>query len=840
MSGDTRGTKTLLKGGISFAAATAVLGVDVASAQLTELLVTARKRSESLQDIPLSVQAFSAADLSKQDIVGLADYANKIPSLTYSAWQPGASIIVFRGVTTTAESFNGTSSTALYLDEFPMTVEGGNPDIRLVDVNRLEAVSGPQPTTYGASSQSGTLKIVTEKPDLSEYGGFVDVSLSAMEEGDPSYDVSAAVNIPIIEDKLGIRLVAFQAEEGGFIDNVVGSSAQSHSFFSPGAIPGGPISRVNITNADVADDDINSLETTGGRISALLQVNENWSITAMGMFQNVDSDGLSNFDPSVGDLQTIRFNKDTRKDDWYATTLTIEGDLGWADFISSTGYSERDYGYQIDSSQYNQQFNLDGLYINAYGGATTYIAYMWGITGFGPGPGFYATEITDTRAFSLLDGEQERFSQEIRLTSKDDGSRIQWMIGGFYEKFEDEFDFGSFIEGGSSSLAATLVYESTFAPYYYGIVFDEPFNNYSSFSSDDREQWAIFGEFGFDITDKLNILVGARYFEAEQTSRYAGATLDGNAIFACEFIDPSDQYSGCLNPTGDPYLATLDNISGASTTSTDSGTSTLITATYEFNDDVLTYFTRSEGFRLGGSNILRPASTAPRQFDSDKVVNYEIGVKSTLWDGRATLNASAFLMQWDDMQLNVEDPTLPFGFSSIVVNAGKSEIKGAEVNFNVALTDNFKVDGAVSYTDAQSTENVVLQGTPIISDGDELPLSPDWKFSAGAEYTHPLSNLNSDGFVRFDYTYVGEQLNATTGSLLLTSSNQNRTTVLEQDSYHTGNLKFGIENETWTASLAVSNIWDERANLFTPPRFGDARQYVNRPREFTINFRTNF
>jgi len=185
MSGDTRGTKTLLKGGISFAAVTAVLGVDVASAQLTELVVTARKRAESLQDIPLSVQAFSAADLSKQDIVGLADYASKIPSLTYSAWQPGASIIVFRGVTTTAESFNGTSSTALYLDEFPMTVEGGNPDIRLVDVNRLEAVSGPQPTTYGASSQSGTLKIVTEKPDLSEYGGFVDVSLSAMKMATP-------------------------------------------------------------------------------------------------------------------------------------------------------------------------------------------------------------------------------------------------------------------------------------------------------------------------------------------------------------------------------------------------------------------------------------------------------------------------------------------------------------------------------------------------------------------------------------------------------------------------------------------------------------------------------
>ena len=840
MSGENKGAKTLLKGSISFAAVTAVMGADQAAfAQIDEVIVTARKRNESLQDIPLSVQAFGAAELDKQDIVGLEDYANKIPSLTYSAWQPGASIVVFRGVTTTAESFNGTSSTALYLDEFPMTAEGQNPDIRLVDVERLEAVSGPQPTTYGASSQSGTLKIVTAKPDLSEASGFVDVSLSAMEEGESSYDVSAAFNVPIVEDKFGLRIAVFQAEEGGYIDNVAGSSAQSHSFFAPGDKPDVDalgLTRVNKSNASLAEDDIGDVETTGARLTAKLALNENWSITAMGMFQSTESDGLGSFDPSVGDLQQIRFKNESRDDDWYATTLVVEGDLGWANFTSATGYSERDIVYNMDASQYNQQFALEGLYKNAIGGPI-YASYQSGITAFGA---YYTpTEFSDIVSLSVNDQEQERFAQEVRLTSKDDG-RFQWMVGAFYEKFEDEFTFRSFIDDIDTGLTAYI------ASYYYGATIENPSLSYFGFGAEDREQWAVFGELGFDITDKLNVLVGARYFESELESRYLGALLDGQLVFACDTIDPDDPDSGCVTTDNDPYNATIDTAVPASTKSEDNDLSTLATITYEFNDDVLAYFTRSEGFRVGGTNVLRPSSTAPRSYDADKVTNYELGVKSTFWEGRAQVNVSAYMMDWDDMQLNVEDFTLPFGFSSIIINAGKAEVKGVETNFKFDFTEQFTIDGAVSYTDAKAKEDVILDGfdgpVEVILDGDELPLSPDWKFSAGAEYSFPvnMANLDSNGYVRFDYTYVGEQLNATRGSLLLTSSETNRTRRVTQDDYHLGNLKFGIENDSWSASLGISNLWDERPNLFTPPRFGDGRRYTARPREFTVNFRKNF
>lgn len=854
--------KSFFKGSVSLVVLTAVTGTTKSYAALDELVVTARKRTENLQDVPLSVQAFSGEQLAKQGLKNLEDYARLIPSLTYSAWQPGASIVVFRGVTTTAESFNGTSSTALYLDEMPIQSEGTNPEVRLVDMERLEAVSGPQPTTYGASSQSGTLKYVTKKPDLAEFGGFVDTSLSFMEEGEESYDINGAINIPIVEDKFAIRLVGFQSKEGGYVDNVRGSSADTHAFFRPGENAAfdfafdpnsgvSPATRTNINNADVTEDDIGDVETTGGRLSAKLQINDDWSVTAMAMFQNMDVDGFDSFDPSIGDLKQVRFKKESRKDDWYLSTLTFEGDLGFADFTASSGYMKREIVYNLDTSAYNQQFAKDGMYLNAQDvynafrassnpaqySATAYTAYnasyMMGISSWSPSISFgaysaayVATGFKDVRALSTNDDEQKRFSQELRLTSKDTG-RFSWMAGAFYEKYEEEFTFRSKVDDFDESLAGYLIAN------YYSVEVGEPGVNYFGFSSEDQEQWAVFGELGYDITDRLNLLIGARYFEVEQENRYLGISSDGNAAFACSFVDPTDEDSGCLTDgAGNPLPK--------SESSKESGVTTLITATYEVNDDVLTYFTRSEGFRAGGVNILRPASTAPRRYDSDLVTNYELGVKSTLWDGRAILNVSLYRMIWEDMQLNVEDPTLDFGFSSILVNAGEAEIDGVEINGSIELTDSFKIDGALSYVDATVTEDVTLAGAQIVRKGDELPLSPDWKISFGAEYGFPVANFDSDGYVRFDYTYVGEQLNATRGSLLLTSSETNRSSIVTQPEYDIGSLTLGMENESWSMSLAVNNIWDERPVLFTPPQFGDGRVYTARPREFTVNFRKNF
>ena len=236
----SKNKKAVLMGGASAAAVTAVAGMsDQALAQLDELVVTAQKREQSLQSVPLAVQAFSSEDIQRQGLDNFDDYLKRVPSMSVGATAPGATTIVFRGAVAQPTGFDTISSSTVYLDEQPITKDGQNPDPRLIDIERVEILPGPQPTIYGASSQSGTLKIGTNKPDTSEFSAFIDVSGSAVQKGGLGYDVNAMVNVPIVQDKLAIRLVGFYAEEPGYIDNVLAT------------IDGGR------SNANVVKEDVN-------------------------------------------------------------------------------------------------------------------------------------------------------------------------------------------------------------------------------------------------------------------------------------------------------------------------------------------------------------------------------------------------------------------------------------------------------------------------------------------------------------------------------------------------------------------------------------------------------
>ena len=245
-----------------------------------------------------------------------------------------------------------------------------------------------------------------------------------------------------------------------------------------------------------------------------------------------------------------------------------------------------------------------------------------------------------------------------------------------------------------------------------------------------------------------------------------------------------------------------------------------------------------EGFRTGGTNIVRAVSTASDRYDADVVTNNEIGLKMTLMDGRLVWNISAYQMTWDDMQLVAADPTIDFGWGQITVNAGEAEINGVESNFAFAATDRLKFDGSVSFTDSEVTEGASIGDDVVISKGEELPLSPDLKASFGAEYNFPAGN--NDGYMRFDYSYVDEQTNATQGSTLLTSSTLLRGTITTMPSYSLMNFKIGMGTDDWDVSLAINNIADKRAVTYVPTRWTDGRQYVVRPREFTLTYRKNW
>jgi outer membrane receptor protein involved in Fe transport len=347
-------------------------------------------------------------------------------------------------------------------------------------------------------------------------------------------------------------------------------------------------------------------------------------------------------------------------------------------------------------------------------------------------------------------------------------------------------------------------------------------------------EWSVFAELGLNITDNLNILVGARYFEAESDNANLTLNADGTISQNCDEDAAGDCILSASNITPDNRIGTAP----ASNTAKNSDTLPLLTVTWSLNDDILTYVTRSEGFRVGGTNIIRSVSTASNKYDPDKVINNEIGLKTTLWGGRFVWNMAAYKMTWEDMQLVAADPTIFAGWGQVTVNTGEAEIEGVETNFALAATERLRFDGAFTYNTSEVTEGASIGDDVVIEVGEQLPLSPRIKWTLGAEYGFPVKN--SDGYVRLDWSYTDEQTNATQGSTLLTSSTLLRGTITTMPSYSIANLIAGMGNESWSIQFALNNIADDRAVTYVPTRWTDGRQYVVRPREFTVTYRYNF
>ncbi|NIL94745.1 MAG: hypothetical protein GTO71_09985, partial [Woeseiaceae bacterium] len=210
-------------------------------------------------------------------------------------------------------------------------------------MERVESLAGPQGTLYGDSSQSGTLRFITNKPDPTAFSANVDMMLRSGSESSESYDVSAYVNIPVVEDKFALRLVGFSARDGGFVDNVFGTSPMRGTY----------------DNSDLVQEDINEVNYIGGRAAAKWFVNDNWSVMGSVIAQQMEADGLNDYDPTIGDLQTVKFYNDLRDDDWWQGALTIEGSFGNVDFISVTSYFDRKLDYQFDRTVYAAYFNYN-------------------------------------------------------------------------------------------------------------------------------------------------------------------------------------------------------------------------------------------------------------------------------------------------------------------------------------------------------------------------------------------------------------------------------------------------------------------------------------------------
>ena len=341
------------------------------------------------------------------------DIAKYIPGLSLAQREPAGTTIVFRGVASSGIEFGGVSSSALYLDEQPITQSGRNPDPRFIDIERIEALRGPQGTLYGASSQSGTLRVITNKPDPSGFDAWVDSQVSDTKDGAVGYDLSAMVNIPLASDRLALRLVGFTTKDAGFIDNVL-SDSQGGSF----------------DNSSVADKDVNTTETNGARAALRWDISDNVDLTLGLIYQDVHADGHGDVTPGAGDLHQVRFENESLDDEWYQASLTLNASMGFGDLVVSASYFDRKFAYEADASDYEFGFNQFFLTCNPlyYDCSPAY--------DFGGDPRGFATNHERTFISTV----------EARLQSNHDAeSRWSWLVGAFYSRETGHTNFDSYV-----------------------------------------------------------------------------------------------------------------------------------------------------------------------------------------------------------------------------------------------------------------------------------------------------------------------------------------------------------------------------------------------------------
>ncbi len=576
---------------------------------LGEIIVTATRRSERLQDVPQSITAIDTDAIAVRGLTGMDDYARIVPGLSVSDRQPGGTTIVFRGVATSGLQFGAVSSSALYLDEQPITQSGRNPDPRLIDVARIEALRGPQGTLYGASSQSGTLRVITNKPDPGQFEGWANAQVSTTSDGGASHDVSGMLNLPL-GDKAALRLVGFTALDAGYIDNVLGDS-QGETF----------------DNSDLIKEDVNDHEVTGGRVALRLEPSDNFDVTFGALMQNTEDSGHGDIDVGNNDLEQVRFSSETMSDDWYQFSLAMNAHLPFADATLATSYFHRDFRYEADATAYEYAFNQSAIYYGA-------VAYDFG---------------GDPRGFATNHEVTKITTAEFRLSSRaDSGSRWSWIAGAFYSNEKQHTDFDSYVRDYSDT--PSFEYYSAYEAELSGDTLAPTERWFLGRYDTELDQKAVFGELSFDVTDHFRITAGGRWFDYER-----------------HVAQQQEQ------PEGFSGASRLDAVRDNS----EDGTVTRFNLQYTVSPDHLVYGTYSEGFRIGGSNPLKPASLLPRDYQSDTLQNFEIGTKNEWLNHRVRFNLSAYYMKWDDFAVQVEDPqeaVFQLGF----VNLPTATIQGVE------------------------------------------------------------------------------------------------------------------------------------------------------------------
>ncbi len=779
------------------------LGAAVATAMLAaaatpvwaveEILVTAMKREMAIQDVPFSVNAQTQEDIQRTGATTIEDISRNVAGLSIQNLGPGQSQVGLRGVSAgqiVRDQPGVKEQVGIYLDESVISLSLFTPDLDLFDLNRVETLRGPQGTLFGSGSIGGSVRYITNQPKLGEFEGTVEGNLNEVTDGGTGGHVKGVVNVPMGETA-ALRLVGYYTEYGGFIDALR---------------EGGGI-----------DKDVNDGDRQGVRASLRWEPTDNIVITPRFVYQEIDVNGFNReevfnlfanpfTDPDDRDPVTFKERQqfllldEGFTDETTIADLTATVGLGSMDLTSVTSFTQRDILVSRDASALTGSVSVD--------------------LGFAEDDVLLASNLLDTT-------DLEQFTQEIRLASNGDGA-LTWLVGAFYSDVKREYAQRLPTPGYDEATDDALG-DGTAAGAANGYGPDSPFNSDLPY---DIEQWALFGEASWAISDPLTLTVGARYYDFEEERVITSGGLFANGD------------DGQVNNTSSD------------------GVTPRVLLSYKATDNVTFNAQASQGFRLGGVNdpLNVPLCTDEdeeifggfQDYDDETLWNYEAGVKMN--SGTFTFNAAVFRTEIDDLQVTLDAGSCS---SRISFNVEDAHTNGIEFEMSSEPMEGLELSVAGTFLEAEFDSTVrdgdgdVIGG---IETGNRLPSVPEFQVAASATYSWQVSE-GAEGWVSTSLQHIGDRITQPSdqlgGSGIFVSnlpyggaSGDDETFVdLELDAYTLLNLSGGVDFETWGVMAYASNLTDENADLaFDRERGGRARLgfHTNQPRTVGVTMRFNF
>ncbi len=790
----------------------------------SEIVVTAQKREQNLQDVPISVQAIGTRRLDQLNISNFDDYAKQLPSVSFQSAGPGSAIVYMRGIATGGDGNHSGSqpSVGTYLDEQPVTTIGGTLDVHIYDIARIESLAGPQGTLYGASSQAGTIRIITNKPELGVTAGRVDAELNRVKNGGIGGSLEAMLNLPVAEN-IAFRGIAFRERNAGFIDNV----RASRRYISGNG-------DIVVNNAKFVDDDINRVDTWGGRAALKIDLNENWTVTPTVMHQTQKSGGVYFIDPDLPGYSVERFAEDKGRDKWTQAALTIEGKIANFDLTYAGAYLDRKNSGFTDYTDYTDAY--EAYYIDTSGVGLVDVQDYTNNLGQQINPQ------------QFIDGSNHyrKMSHEVRLASPAD-KPLRALVGAYFSQTKNDILQDYMVPDLAGRLSV---------PNRRGTIW------LTKQEREDKDQ-ALFGELSFDLTRQLTLTGGGRYYKFDNTLfGFAGFGPDNPGGFSSGVrrclvanglaanapgASGAIVVAGSLPGTPCTNVGNLVNGRLVPRQSKGDGFTHRLNAQYKFTDDIMAYATWSRGFRPGGINR-QPNAPA---YDPDYLTNYELGWKTSF--GPLRWNGAVYRQKWDDFQFSF----LGENSLTVIQNGRGAIVKGVETDLGYTA-GGLTLNAAAAYTDARTNGNIcnfslgneACSGLDsrnrrdfiVTPDGTRLPVTPKFKGSATARYAWPmgLGRAHVQGGVSYQGG-ASADVRRNAGSF---ASPFNPNTVLGRvESSTLVDLFAGYDWAKYNIELFATNLFDNENQVTRGLACSictNTRVYIGRPRTFGLRAGAKF